>query len=284
MYTVEEILQKHKIVFQHKGADFIVKCINPNHEDRNPSLRIDKITGIFNCFSCGFKGNLFSFYGETPNIMQVKRQKLKKKIESLRAESIGLLMPNGYTEYKGTYRGIKAATYSMFRAFEHTSREFLGRINFPITDAAGNICAFIGRTTVGDLPKYYIYPTEAKLPLYPVVTPIQGSVILVEGIFDMLNMHQNGLDNTICCFGVKTVNENKLKLLKVSGVSFIYIMMDADEAGKAGAERLKELCEKVEIPCKVITLREKDPGQLSGPQIQKLKDKLYDSSNRDETE
>ena len=58
--TVEELLVEEKIQFKVSPADFVVKCLNPEHDDTNPSMRIDKITGVYNCFSCGFKGNIFN--------------------------------------------------------------------------------------------------------------------------------------------------------------------------------------------------------------------------------
>jgi hypothetical protein len=45
--NVDEILHKHKIVYRNQGADYVVACLNPEHDDSNPSMRIDKITGIF---------------------------------------------------------------------------------------------------------------------------------------------------------------------------------------------------------------------------------------------
>ena len=58
---VEEVLAEERIPFKVSPADYIVSCLNPEHDDSNPSMRIDKITGIFNCFSCGFKGNIFNY-------------------------------------------------------------------------------------------------------------------------------------------------------------------------------------------------------------------------------
>ena len=52
--NVEELIQKKKIPYRLQGADIVVGCLNPEHDDSNPSMRIDKITGIFHCFSCGF--------------------------------------------------------------------------------------------------------------------------------------------------------------------------------------------------------------------------------------
>lgn len=36
--------------------------ICPFHEDKNPSLSLDNNKGIFNCFGCGVKGNIITFY------------------------------------------------------------------------------------------------------------------------------------------------------------------------------------------------------------------------------
>ena len=78
---VDELLQEKRIDFKVSGQDYVVKCLNPDHEDNNPSMRIDSITGIFNCFSCGFKGNLFTHFGAAANFLEIKTQKFKTSIE-----------------------------------------------------------------------------------------------------------------------------------------------------------------------------------------------------------
>ena len=50
---VDELLQEQRIDFKVSGRDFLVKCLNPDHEDSNPSMRVDQVTGVFNCFACG---------------------------------------------------------------------------------------------------------------------------------------------------------------------------------------------------------------------------------------
>mgnify|MGYP003313548700 CR=1 FL=1 len=92
--NVEELLVQKDIEFIPKGKDFEVRCINPEHNDRNPSMRIDRITGVFNCFSCEFKGNLFTHFGEKPNQLQLQREKLKNIIKIKMAESSGLVFPS----------------------------------------------------------------------------------------------------------------------------------------------------------------------------------------------
>ena len=58
--NVEELLESKRIAYIPKGADYEISCLNPEHPDRNPSMRVDRITGIFNCVSCEYKGNLFN--------------------------------------------------------------------------------------------------------------------------------------------------------------------------------------------------------------------------------
>ena len=229
--NVEELLQSRGISYIPKGKDFVVRCLNPDHDDKNPSMRVDQIDGRFNCFACEFKGNLFSLYGEKFGGLQVKRDIVTKKIREKRAESIGLTFPTNYMPYVGNWRNISPKTYAKFEAFEHTGKDYTSRINFPIRDISGKIVAFQGRHTGGDTPKYLFTPPGANLPLFPQVSPRQGDIILVEGIFDMLNLHDKGIQNAVCCFGTNNINEDKLAILSMQGVSRITIFFDGDEAG-----------------------------------------------------
>ena len=71
---VEELLLEKAIDYKVSGRDFLTKCLNPDHEDTNPSMRIDNTTGIFHCFSCGFKGSVFKHFGALPDFLEIKRQ------------------------------------------------------------------------------------------------------------------------------------------------------------------------------------------------------------------
>ena len=82
--NVEDLLLAKSIQYLPKGKDFVVRCLNPEHDDRNPSMRIDQIDGRFNCFACEFKGNIFSFFGGKVSGIQMKRDILKKKIQEKR--------------------------------------------------------------------------------------------------------------------------------------------------------------------------------------------------------
>jgi DNA primase len=273
--NVEDLLVQKQVPFIPKGADFVVSCLNPEHADKNPSMRIDRITGIFNCFSCEYKGNLFTYFGEKPNHLQLQREKLKNLIRQKMAESSGLVFPFNKEDYKGNWRGIRQETYTKFEAFTHVDKEFISRINFPIRDITGKIVAFNGRHTSSGIPKYLITPAGAQMPLYPMVQPIGGCVVLVEGIFDMLNLHDKGMTNAICCFGTKNIDEKKLSVLKIQGVSQIDIFFDGDDAGQNASTILRELAEEVGLSVRNVHMKNTDPGDLTETQVVKLRNKLY---------
>ena len=273
--NVEELLQSKNVPFVPKGKDFVVSCLNPEHDDNNPSMRIDQITGIFHCFSCGFKGNVFVHFGEKASFLHLRRELVKKKIREKRAESVGLPFPRSALPYVGNWRNIKPETYRKFEAFqEHEA--FIGRIVFPIRDISGRIVAFNARHMTGGTPKYLISPPGARMPLFPAkINPIQASVILVEGIYDMINLHDKGLTNAVCCFGTRNINEEKLSILRLQGIEEAIVFFDGDEAGQTAAAKVQEMCENVDLLTRNINVVDIDPGALTENQVEKLKDKLY---------
>ena len=273
---VDELLTAQGIEFRPSGKDYLIRCLNPDHEDRNPSLRIDKTTGIFNCLSCGYSGNLFNHFGEKPDWLQIRRERLKTMISDKLIETSGLSIPDNAIPFNQDWRGVSASTFMRFEAFQHSNAEFIGRVVFPIRTITNKIIAFCGRHQGQVDPKYLFHPSGAKLPLFPIVKPIQGRIILVEGIMDMINLHDKGLTNAVCAFGVNKVTVDKINILKIQGVSGIDIFFDNDEAGQGGSEKLKELLENNELTSRnVIFGKTKDPGELTALQVIKLKETLY---------
>ena len=277
--TVEELLQERKIQYKLSPADAIVSCLNPEHDDSNPSMRIDRITGVFNCFSCGFKGNLFNHFDAPSNPLDIRREKLRRKVDEKRSSSVGLKMPNNFMPYVGNWREISPETYKKFDCFIHPDKPFTGRLSFPIKDLTGKIVAFNCRTqSPTDIPKYIIHPPKAVLPLFPAqVRPIKGRVILVEGIFDVLNLHDKGLENSVCCFGTRNIDVEKLKLLKMTGVTGIDILFDPDTAGQEASEKVQEMCDIAEIISKNVKIPQSlgDAGALTKNKVKELKESLY---------
>jgi len=279
---VAELLQEKNIPFNISGKDYLVKCLNPDHTDTNPSMRIDKITGIFNCFSCGFKGNVFKYFGVLTNQTFIKTAKLKEKLAVLKAGNQGLEFPTS-VPFTSSFRGISSQTLKKFEAFyfDRENKVMLGfedRIIFPIRDITGKILMFLGRHTLSNgNPKYLNYPHGVKIPLFPAkVEKGVQSIILVEGIFDFLNCYDKGLENVVCTFGTGTMyKDTKEKLIpyKVQGVTKVYIMFDGDKAGRDAAAKLKPLIAELDFQVEVITLEDdQDPGEMSQEYVDSIKE------------
>lgn len=93
----------------------------------------------------------------------------------------------------------------------------------------------------------------------------------------MLNLHDKGLTNAVCAFGVNKVTVEKLNILKIQGVSAIDIYYDNDEAGQRGSQELQKLLEKQDLVGNnvIYSKDNKDPGELTALQVLKLKERLY---------
>jgi DNA primase len=277
--TVIELLDKKKIYYQLSGNDCVVHCLNPEHDDSHPSMRIDKVLGLFNCLSCGYKGNIFHYFGEKINKLDTAREQLKRKIQIISSNSIGLKIPVNSALVSEDYR-VSLKTLQTFEAFRNAESDYKDRIMFPIRDLKEKIVCLIGRSE--DLfekaKKYKIFPPGASVPLFPLhkVEPEQGRVILVEGLFDMLNLYNAGYRNALCTFGTNTLNKEKLELLKIIGVSGIDIIFDPDDAGQKAAEIVKEMAEDLDFQTRNINLKIGDPGSMSMQHAINLRKKLYD--------
>lgn len=266
---VLDLLNQKGIAFKVSGRDYVIKCLNPDHDDGNPSFRVDKVTGVAHCFSCGFKTNIFKFFGILTNHTSIKVAKLRNKINELKVSFNGLDMPEGATPYTRSFRGIRPETLKEFDAFT-TYREdkLIDRLVFPIYDIRDKISVFVARHMLSDgQPKYINYPENREMSIYPGKYKKQyTSAVLVEGIFDMLNLYDKGLKNVSCCFGVKLLEKDtaiKLLPLKAQGITHIYLLFDGDEAGRSAAQKLKPLIEQQDFIVEVINLPDDmDPGVL----------------------
>ena len=282
--NVEDLLISKNIIYTSSGADYVIRCLNPEHEDNNPSMRIDKLTGVFNCLSCGYSGDIFKYFNETKNIVDIRIAKLKEKISKINVKPLS--MPLGYELYNKEYRGISTNTLNEFQAFTHTDSDFSDRIVFPITNVIGDIVVFQARRIYSDAPpKYKNIPPNRQLPLYPSTPEIyKGSIILVEGLFDMLNLYDKGLTNVVAAMGLSSPSKRdegakvleKFGTLKLQGVNTIYILFDGDKAGQAGAKKLEAVLKNEYIVDRIELEEDLDPGDMTLDQVNELKSLIYE--------
>ena len=147
---------------------------------------------------------------------------------------------------------------------------FRDRILFPLFDLNQRVLGFGGRGLDAEaIPKYLNSPEsliykkgEALYGLSSAVSAISKSgVIIVEGYFDCLAMHQVGLQNAVAPMGT-ALTAHQVEILKRFTDRF-YIFFDHDVAGEQASERSLEIFLKAGIVPKVIQLTvEKDPDEF----------------------
>ena len=290
---VREVLDTNHVQYKFSVKDYIVQCFSPQHDDNSPSCHVDKISGIFHCWSCGHSGNVYQEFGLiVPNQVNVKIDRLQQKIKKL-MWSKPLELPLDAIPFENSYRKISKETLMHFGAFisDDKDLDMEGRLIFPLTDINDDIRIFLGRFMYSDLdPKYKIYPEHTEIPLYPEIPEIyKGSIILVEGIFDLLNLYDKGLKNVVLCGGVhiglvkkkakQAKNIERLLTYKYQGVSTMYTMFDGDTAGREAAEGLKAYAGETFNIQNIDLKDDQDPGGLSQIEVDKIKEKLYDSNS-----
>lgn len=276
---VLELLKEKGVAFSISGKDYVTKCFNTEHTDTNPSFRIDRHTGIAHCFSCGFKTNIFKFYGLLTNNVSIRVVKLKEKLKALQESSDGLDPLEGTKPFNRVFRGISTATLKHFGAFETDKVEqMLDRIVFPIKDVRNKTACYVGRHVMSNgNPRYVNFPSGVTIPIFPLrFEEHYKNIVLVEGIFDLLNCYDKGLRNVSCTFGTsKLLNDVPQKLLsfKVMGVEKIFILYDGDDPGREAARKIKPLIEEAGFLCEIIDLPDgDDPGIISQEYIDSIKE------------
>ena len=111
-----------------------------------------------------------------------------------------------------------------------------GRIVIPIHDDGGRLVAYAGRSLGATEPRYRFPPKFRKsLALFSLHRAVleDKTVVVVEGFFDCLTVHQAGLPCVVALMGC-SLSQHQERLLQ-DHFEEVVLLLDADSAGrKAG--------------------------------------------------
>lgn len=149
---------------------------------------------------------------------------------------------------------------------------FRHRVTFPIQDPLGRIVAFTARALEkDDNPKYLNSPETALFKKsrllygYPQARAAireRGRAVVVEGLFDVIALHQMGFPETVAVLG-SSLSVEQAHLLRRADASELYLAFDADEAGrKATLQSLNLEIARSFVVYAVLLEGGKDPGDL----------------------
>jgi len=132
--------------------------------------------------------------------------------------------------------GLKALGVLNARGQEH----FRGCVTVPILDAQGNVCGIYGRR-IGNAEPHHLYlagPHRGVFNHHAART--SKTVFITEAILDAMSLWQAGYHNVIALYGAQGWTADHEQLLRESATREVWLALDNDEAGRKGAEQLKE--------------------------------------------
>ncbi|MCP4108557.1 MAG: toprim domain-containing protein, partial [Desulfobacteraceae bacterium] len=300
------------VKLEPKGKNHIGNC--PFHDDKTPSLSVDRDKGLYNCFGCGESGDVFTI------VQKIKGVDFKESLSFLKEYSGGSVVsslpqktkevpknedtpksqPKGLNDisldrvsdfYKKALvsskegldyfkeRGIGTELLSRYSAGYSSGKlkdlvssnqkkelktigifnekgfeSFKDSVVFPLFDSINQVTGFYGRKSGSAAKIKHLYLKGSHRGIFnrKAASVYREEIILTESIFDSLSLIQLGIENTIPCYGTNGFTDEHLSLLKDERVKLITIGFDNDEAGRSGAEKLREKLIKDGFPVKVV--------------------------------
>jgi len=195
-----------------------------------------------------------------------------EKSKSLRPLGFRLRGVDGEHPYLSA-RGIAAQTAAEYEIGFYAGPGLLSRrVVIPIHDEAGQLVAYCGRSLDGAEPRYKFpagFPkSQVLFNLHRAATGGAETVIVVEGFFDCLRVHQAGFSAVVALMG-SALYERQRWLLS-QRFRKIVLMLDGDQAGRRASAAIAARLAGC-FPVKVIELAAGlQPDQLSERAIQQI--------------
>ncbi len=249
------LLRRYQVKLRRSGPDqYRGCCPSPGGEGRD-AFHANLSKNIFHCFACGAGGTVLDF------VAAMDRCSLREaalKLACAMAQPIALpsapacpkqpvtekrksCSPLGFTlrgvDPTHPYlagRGIETLTAAQFGVgYYRGSGIIAGRLAIPIHNERGELVAYCGRAVDGTQPRYRFPSGFAKsefvFNLHRAAAAGWQTVVVVEGFFDCLKVHQAGLPAVVALMGSRLYEEQKRALLRHFRI--IILMLDGDTTG-----------------------------------------------------
>jgi DNA primase len=240
------------------NEEILILC--PFHQERKPSLSINRGTGLWHCFGCKKGGGLYklarllgkqvpssfgslSYFGE---------EKISRPLEIATISSdctlISKLKINHPARlYLTQTRGFKMATIGLYQVMYDPPK---GTIIFPLFSIDGEQVTYQERQFIGgemwlNPEKKYGSVTQTFFGLPQIKS--WGKVLLVEGPFDVMRLHEWNYQ----ALGIQGANFSiaQAKILAEANPQRVLWCLDNDEAGQQGTvigvKRLRQIAPSI---------------------------------------
>jgi len=177
-----------------------------------------------------------------------------------------------------TERGLTQETIIDFGLGFCSKGMMADRIAIPIHNIKGEVVAYAGRFP-GEpdeaTPKYKLpqgFRKSQELFNIDRAVKEQGPLVIVEGFFDCLKVHQNGWRKVVALMG-STLSAAQEEIIKqhTGPTSQVIVILDENEAGKAGREDIAcRLSKHCFVRVHTFDKPDREPEHLSAEEVQQL--------------
>lgn len=297
--SLEAVLRHYQIPGLRRHRDQLQGCCPIHHGQRNDSFRAHLTKNIFQCFACRARGNVLDFvaameqcsireaalrlqqwFGVRASGLRFYPAAAGRQDGELVRKEEGRNLPLRFAltgvEPNHPYlaqRGIDPSTAAEFGVGFYPGPGLMSRrIVIPIRNLHGQLVAYAGRALDDRPPKYKLPRGFRKalelFNLQRAAVPGGKTVIVVEGYFDCMRIHQAGFPRVVALMG------SSLSAAQESGLLHhferIVLMLDGDAAGRAASRVIvarlsgRRSVEAVRVP------DGSQPDELSCSTIQQL--------------
>jgi len=215
---------------------------------------------VFHCFACGAGGNVLDLVAELEQCsareaaLRLQRRYVVGRAPAPRPSEPGdgplvtekregnpvlsFSLPGLVAEHPYVSgRGLSRQTACRFGIGYHAGPGIMsGRLAIPIHDEHGRLVAYCGRSVVAEPPRYRFPARFRKSAVlfnyHRAAAGSEGRVVVVEGFFDCMRVHQAGFAAVVALMGAALSSEQADLL--AGRFSEIVLMLDGDPAGWAG--------------------------------------------------
>ena len=304
--TIEQVKEKASIVdamegvpLKRMGREFVTQC--PWHDDRKPSLSISPQKNFAYCHVCQhgvdplgwLQDRGLTFQEAIENIarkhnieVQFENEEDNEKLKAERAERAQLYTKREKQEAlfsEALFSNVEARVYLKDRGISKATTVAWGlgfagdRLMVPLRDVQGRTVAFTGRALAGQMPKYKNSPSDLLYDKSRLVFGLDQAaesirksreVVITEGQFDVIKLHQEGIKNVVACSGTALTQDQINDLVRRCGAKTVTLCFDGDAAGEKAAykalEKLQQLVLSETITLRILSMPEgEDPDSVT---------------------
>jgi len=251
------------------------------HEDRNPSFYINADSGAFICFSCQWKGNVYTLVNYVHGDVDANTWLNEGGGLSLRMERITKVVPNIQEQTHITESMLSAFTAPPEEALKSRGLTKEAAESFdllwdarnknwiiPIRDVVTN--KLLGWQEKGYDRRYFRnYPTgvQKSQALFGYGQYISGDMIVVESPLDVVRLFSLGFTGGVATYGA-LVSSSQFNLIR--GGERVVIAMDNDEAGHKSSMSLYTLCREMDKEAWFFNYNRLDVKDIGGMSLDEV--------------